>query len=171
MKRQADFLSIPIEIGRTGIVSELAMELGKKIVPKWSNEWECLDDNELVYYFKGVVILEDQLFPGGAGIGSATSTKFIYRTIQERHLDEEYSLADWAFQYASNPYVPFDTGNRHGAKTVFELFEWQNNYSKMREKEQRDAMIRKEEKIRLKAEAHAERLRQKEIRDKELGYK
>lgn len=111
-----DFLRIPIQIGRDEIIPEYAKEHGKSLVPKWNYEWDILSDDDLICYFKGVVMLEEFLFPGGVGLGSATSTKFIYRTIQERHLDDE---------------------------------------------------VKKKQ----KAAAHAERLRQKEIRDKELGFK
>ena len=116
------YLEIPILIGRNGAMMDEYIETGKETVPRWNNQWNVLNDEDLISYFKGVVILEEYYYPGGNGIGSATGTKFIYRTIQERHLDDNYTLANWAFQYASNPYVPFDTGNRHGAKTVQELF-------------------------------------------------
>ncbi len=74
-------------------------------------------------------------------------------------------------QTASNPYVPFDTGNRHGATTAAELFEWSNSHERQRREEEVEADRRRVEKKKMKAEAHAERLRLKEIRDKELGYK
>lgn len=124
-----DYLTIPIQIGREGIIPDYTKDNGKALVPKWNNEWDILSDEDLLHYFKGCVLLEDYLYPEGKGIGSATSTKFIYRTIQERHLDEDWSLADWAMRTASNPYVPFDTGNRHGATSAAELFGWRNSYA------------------------------------------
>ena len=48
---------------------------------------------------------------------------------------------------------------------------WNGNFHNRIANEKADAAKRREEKKRLKAEAHAERLRLKEIRDKELGYK
>lgn len=163
-----DFLRIPIQIGRDGIITEYAIEHGKSFVPKWSNEWNILSNDDLICYFKGVVLLEEFLFPGGIGLGSATSTKFIYRTIQERHLDDNMSLAQWSFEVNTNSYCPFD--GRSG-RTVQEHFQNIRKKAFLQAQEINDAIKRKEEKKKQKAEAHAERLRQKEIRDKELGYK
>jgi hypothetical protein len=133
--------------------------------------WVCLKDEELIPFFKGLVILEEYWFSHGEHIGSTTDTKFVYNEIHNRGLDDSYALANWAFQLSSNPFVPLDSGNRHGAKTVYELFEWEKAYKERLQKEKEDSFRLKEEKKRLKAEAHAERLRIKEQRDKELGYK
>ena len=133
--------------------------------------WEFLKDEELIPFFKGLVILEEYWFSHGEHIGSTTDTKFVYKEIHNRGLDDSFALANWAFQLSSNPYVPLDSGNRHGAKTVYELFEWEKAYKERLHKEKEDSYILKEEKKRLKAEAHAERLRRKDQRDKELGYK
>ena len=133
--------------------------------------WKSISNANLISLFKGLVLLEEYWFTNGEHIGSTTDTKFVYREILSRGLDLNYILGDWAFQYSSNPYVPMDTGNRHGAKTIYELFDWEREYSERIIREQVDSMKKREEKKRLKAEAHAERLRQKEIRDKMLGYK
>ena len=71
----------------------------------------------------------------------------------------------------TNPYVPLDSGNRHGAQTIYEYLQWQNDYRERIINEKEDSIIRKEEKKRLKAEAHLERLKNKEERDKKLGNK
>ena len=55
------------------------------------------------------------------------------------------------FVLSSNPYVPLDSGNRHGAQTIYEYLEWQSNYHDRIATEKIDADIRKEEKKRLKA--------------------
>ena len=133
--------------------------------------WETLQDKELISLFRGLVILEEYWYSHGNHIGSTTDTKFVYREIRSRQIDRDYCLGDWAFQYSTNSYVPLDTGNRHGAKTIFELLSWERDYAERVRQEKENAIKRKEEKKRLKAEAHAERLRQKEIRDKELGFK
>ncbi len=136
-----------------------------------SGNWKSLRDDQLLLLFKGLVILEEHWFSNGEHIGSTTDTKFVYAEIQRRCLDSDYSIGNWAFQYSSNPYVPIDTGNRHGATTLYEYFEWQRAFSERIQRESEEAAKRKEEKKRLKAEAHAERLRQKELRDIRLGYK
>ena len=165
------YLEIPILVGRYGAMLDEFIEIGKETVPRWDYQWDILNDEDLIYYFRGVVILEEFYYPDGNGIGSATGTKFIYRTISNRHLDDDYALANWALQYASNPYVPFDTGNRHGAQTAQELFNWRTAYEYRVAKEREDSITRKEEMKRIKAEAHAERLRKKAERDIALGYK
>ena len=133
--------------------------------------WNTLQNEELISLFKGLVIIEEYWFSHDEHIGSTTDTKFVYREVLLRHLDDNYSLGDWAFQYSTNPYVPLDTGNRHGAKNIFELLSWESEFAERVRKEREDSVKSKEEKKRLKAEAHAERLRQKAIRDKQLGYK
>ncbi|MBR5119309.1 MAG: hypothetical protein IK100_11810 [Muribaculaceae bacterium] len=52
-----------------------------------------------------------------------------------------------------------------------EYFAFWRQYEERTKKEKEYAIIRRAEKKRLKAESHAERLRKKEIRDRELDYK
>ena len=167
------FFDYIIDVGRKGSLppkNELA-ENGLTIRFPLQGDWKSLNNEDLIYLFRGLVILEEYWFISGEHIGSTTDTKFVYREILNRQLDNDYSLGNWAFVYSSNPYVPLDTGNRHGAQTIYEYLHWQSELEERRVNEGSVANNRKEEKKRLKAEAHAERLRKKEIRDKELGYK
>lgn len=91
----------------------------------------------------------------GERIGSTTDTKFVYREIENRKLDNDHSIGNWAFVFSSNPYVPLDTGNRHGAQTIYEYLEWQSSFNDRIAIEKVDADKRREEKKRQKAEAHA----------------
>lgn len=132
--------------------------------------WKTLSDKNLIYLFKGLVIIEEILVKKGERIGSCTQTKTIYSEIRNRHLDDDYCIGNWAFIYSSNPYVPLDTGDRHGATTIFDYLAWERELVERKKLEQEEAIKRKEEKRRLKAGAHEKRLKEKEERDKCLGY-
>ena len=167
------YFDILIEIGRTGVVPKqdylIEHSLKKRIfLPEG---WKMLNNEDLINLFRGLVVLEEYWLSSGEKIGSTTDTKHVYWEMENRELDNDYSIGNWAFVFSSNPYVPLDTGNRHGAQTIYEYFEWEFNYIDRIATEKIDAVKRREEKKRLKAEAHAERLRRKEIRDQELGYK
>lgn len=169
-KQYIEFL---INVGeRNSLPNKYTLKLTGLSTRVWlPHGWETLQDKELISLFRGLVILEEYWYSHGDHIGSTTDTKSVYHEIQSRQIDRDYCLGDWAFQYSTNSYVPLDTGNRHGAKTIFELLSWERDYAERVRQEKENSIKRKEEKKRLKAEAHAERLRQKEIRDKELGFK
>ena len=167
------YFGILIEIGKTGILPQkdylIEHSLAKRLfLPEG---WKMLNNEDLINLFRGLVVLEEYWFSSGERIGSTTDTKHVYWEMENRKLDNDHSIGNWAFVFSSNPYVPLDTGNRHGAQTIYEYLEWQSNFHERIATEKADAEKRREEKKRLKAEAHAERLRRKEIRDKELGYK
>lgn len=162
-------LEIPILVGRSESISEEIALIGKDVVPLWDYQWEVLSDDELILYFKGVVMLEEYYWPGGHGLGSATGTKLIYRTILERHLDDNHAIGDWAIQHNGNSYVPLDWCKR--GKTIDETLAMQQAINDRIITEKIESIERKQEKKRLKAEAHAERLKKKEERDRTLGYK
>lgn len=167
------YFDLLIEIGTTAILpqKDYLIEhslLERRFLPEG---WEMLNNKDLINLFRGLVVLEEYWFSSGERIGSTTDTKFVYREIVNRKLDNDYSIGNWAFVFSSNPYVPLDTGNRHGAQTLYEYLEWQSSFNDRIATEKVDADERREEKKRLKAEVHLERLKRKEIRDKELGYK
>ena len=169
---QKEYIDFLVNLGKSGVnIEQELKEKGLTNRHYLSNEWKELNDTDLISFFKGLVLAEEFWFSNGEHIGSTTDTKFVYNEIRDRALDNDYSLGNWAFQYSSNEYVPVDSGNRHGAKTIQELNQWWRDYDSRNKADQEAAIKRKEEKRRLKAEAHAERLRKKAIRDKELGYK
>lgn len=168
MMTDIQFLDYLIELGATSLQPSNEADASYRYLPK---SWNTLSDEKLIQLFKGLVIYEEFLINKGEKIGSATQTKLVYYEIRKRRLDDDFSLGNWAFVYSSNPYVPLDSGNRHGATTIYEYMGWQTEFTQRISKEQEDAIKRKEEKKRLKAEAHAERLKKKEERDRLLGYK
>lgn len=136
----------------------------------YSEIWSTFSNEDLIYFFRGIVIIEEFWLNRGERIGSTTDTKFIYREIINRGLDAHHTLGDWAFQYSSNPYVPLDNSNHHGAITIYDYLRWEDNSQRrnaiqdvIQDQAHQRALARK----RLNAEAHAKR---KEIRDKERGF-
>lgn len=79
-----------------------------------------LSDLELIQIFKGLVIAEKKL---DWHCGSTTPAAHIYQHITLRNLDFDYALADWAFQYSDNEYIPFGW-RRHGERTAYEYIQW-----------------------------------------------
>lgn len=107
----ADYLEIPIKVGRNGSVMEAYSCIREKGIPIRSDyRWVLLNDIDLIDYFKGIVLLEKHLFP--EGVGSATNAKLIYKTIRERHLDDDCAISDWAVQHNTNPYFLHFVNNR-----------------------------------------------------------
>lgn len=100
-----------------------------------------LSDQELVLVFKGLVIAEKML---AWHCGSTSPAAHMYQDIRARHLDSDYSLADWAFQYSDNEYVPFGF-IRHGEKTAYEYLDWREEFHNRLAQEQADALLRKEQ--------------------------
>ncbi len=75
----------------------------------WHDDITRFSDNELVNVFKGVVLVEKQFDWMG---GSAAVGVVLYKEIQDRGLDKELHLADWAIHNTKNLYVPFGSGGR-----------------------------------------------------------
>ena len=124
------YFDILIEIGRIGNLPKKDYLIEHSLTERHflSEGWKMMNNEDLIYLFRGLVILEEYWFSTGIGIGSTTDTKFVYREIINRQLDNDYSIGNWAFVLSSNPYVPLDTGNRHGAQTIYEYLEWQSNF-------------------------------------------
>ena len=164
---KTQLFNILIEIGRDKTIPRKEELADKGLTTRimLPSGWDRLQGDVLILLFRGLVIMEEYWFTHGDHIGSTTDTKFVYREIKSRGLDPDDEIGNWAFQYSSNPYVPLDTGNRHGAKDIFEFFAWREAYLDRVFNERKDSILRKAEKKRLNAEAHAERLKQKEIRD------
>lgn len=73
-------------------------------IPKQSNI--VIADDDLVYLFKGVILMESKLkWPGG----SVALSISVYWEIEKRKLDEDYYIADFALKNSDNPHVPFGT--------------------------------------------------------------
>ncbi|GEM_PF-5771177 len=86
------------------------------------NNIKSFTNVELINIFKGLIIAE-QCFTQLCG--SATIGKFLYKEIQNRNLDENLEIANWAYINTSNGYIPFDSnGNiRAISKNAYEFIQ------------------------------------------------
>ena len=163
-----------IQIGRNEVVSnDIPLELIDTYRIQemhYINVWSALSNEDIVPFFKGLVICE-RLYRNGLGHGSASPAIKVYHEIQNRGLDVDYKIGDWAFQYSENEYIPLGFGNRHGAKTIYEYLEWERKYEESLRLEKENSIKQKAEQKQIKAERHAQRLKDKELRDIRLGYK
>ena len=135
-----------ISIGRSGFIGDESPLI--TYFPYGSNDAyriyeilpiNALSDCHLTLLFKGLVIAEKEL---SWKCGSTTPAAHIYQHIDLRGLDIDYSLADWAFQYSDNEYVPFGF-IRHGERTAYEYIQWREDLHARICQEQLDASNRK----------------------------
>lgn len=77
-------------------------------------------------------------------------------------MDNNYSLANWAFQYSDNDYIPFGFV-RHGEKTAFEYVQRRNEHNRRLLKEKNDAANKKEHRLKRANQI----ISQKSMRDAE----
>lgn len=119
---------------------------------------DTIPDSILIYLFKGLVISEKEL---SQHCGSTSPSIHVYQHINSRNLDTEYTLADWAFQYSDNEYIPFGF-IRHGEKTAYEYIQWREDYHNRLIQEKLNKEYRKERQL-----ERAKRIAQeKQLKDK-----
>lgn len=88
---------------------------------------EFEDDIQLVWLFKGLVILERELKWIG---GSVAGAIWVYRMIQEANLDNDFQIADFGLRNCNNPWIPF--GNSYyGKRTITDYFEYRSEKSRL----------------------------------------
>lgn len=104
---------------------------------------DALADKDLILLFKGLVIAEKEL---SWKCGATTPASRIYDEICRLGLDTDYALADWAFQYSDNEYIPFGF-IRHGEKNAYEYLKWREDFNLRIFQERADAETRKEERL------------------------
>ncbi len=71
---------------------------------EWQSKIASHSDSDIVHLFKGLVLTERELHWVG---GSVAAAIWVYRTIQERSLDEDNHIAAFAVKYSYNTLVPF----------------------------------------------------------------
>ena len=155
MKSEEVYLEL-IEIGRNGKLKNLS-KLRVLFPPKSSNAWVLYDKTlvqkynsiDLLNLFRGMVICEKEL---KWHCGSTTPAAHLYQDIIHRNLDPDYSLADWAFQYSDNEYIPFGFV-RHGERTAYEYIQWREEFhnrliqEKIDKEERKKLQLERAEKI------------------------
>lgn len=100
------------------------------------------NNEELIDVLLGLVKCEKYF----GSCGSATPASRIYDEIWRRGLDKDYTLADWAFQYSDNEYIPFGF-IRHGEKTAYEYLQWREDFHRRVILERFDSEARKKERL------------------------
>lgn len=125
-------------------------------------DMDAINDNDIILFFKGLVIAEKEL---SWHCGSTTPAAHVYQHIKSRNLDIDNALADWAFQYSDNEYIPFGF-IRHGEKTAYEYLQWREEFHLRVMQEQLDAEARKAERLkRAKEIATQKKLSDAKVRE------
>ena len=133
----------------------------------WRNNIiESFTDINLINIFKELVVAEQfysQLF------GYETVGKVLYREIENRNLDENLRIANWAYTKTRNGYIPFDSnGNiRAKSKDAYEFIQNSRGYSRQIEIDKDDKVKRL---LIKKNEGFEKTLSQKENEIKTLGH-
>lgn len=135
-------------------VSPTDVLLFRMVVISFQNLYPITNDDDIINVFKGTVICEKYF----GSCGSATPASRIYDEIRRRGLDTDYALADWAFQYSDNEYIPFGY-IRHGEKTAYEYIQWREDLCARIAQEQLDAQNRKAQQLK-RAQQISEKKRQ-----------
>ncbi len=94
----------------------------------WSKELAKLTNSEIIFLFKGIVYLENEFNWTG---GSVAGGIWIYREIQNRGLDNDFSVANWSLLNSKNEYIPFGSTN-YNSKNIVEYFRAKSNISHRR---------------------------------------
>ncbi|MBD5361210.1 MAG: hypothetical protein HDR81_00150 [Bacteroides sp.] len=135
-----------IQIGRD-LSLEKCLEV-QKFFPAGSSEaWllynqsltEQYSYEDLINLFRGLVICEKEL---QWHCGSTTPASHLYQDIKNLGLDIDDSLADWAFRYSDNEYVPLGF-IRHGEESAYEYLQWREDYLSRINLEQEEKKTRK----------------------------
>ncbi len=116
--------------------------LFRMVINNFQNLYLITNDVDIIGVFKGVVICEKYF----GSCGSATPASRIYDEIRRRGVDSDYTLADWAFQYSDNEYIPFGF-IRHGEKTAYEYIQWREDLYTRITQEQVEAQNRRAQQL------------------------
>ncbi len=107
------------EITNTNLIDNMKDKSGINVLhtTEWQSKIASYSDSDIIYLFKGLVLVERELQWTG---GSVAAAIWVYRTISERSLDKDKQIAAFAVKYCYNTYVPF------GQNRV--LFGWENGW-------------------------------------------
>lgn len=139
-----------IRIGEKGKLEHMP-KLAAIFPLKSSNAWKLYENNlaqkynsvDILNLFRGLVICEKEL---KWHCGSTTPAVQLYQDIKNLGLDPDHSLADWAFQYSDNEYIPFGF-IRHGEQTAYEYLQWREDFHNRIKQEKLDKEERKKKKL------------------------
>lgn len=163
----SDIKEVVINIGlnsKMGDSSRLNLLMSKEPFYNWGdkNFTNQLDDFYLIIYFKGLVIIEKEV----GSYGSTTPAARAYWEIENRRLDQDHTLADWAFQFSDNEYIPFGF-IRHGEQTAYEYLQWREDFHNRVIQERLDKEERKKQQLE-RAEMIEKEKRERDKQTREL---
>lgn len=126
---ESRYVNILRHLGQTLFLDEVSrnilmdLDSGGHIMDSgnWSEEQiTSFTDEELIDVFRGLIIAEQCYKDLG---GSASVGKFLYREIEERNIDQDLRIANWAYILTRNGYIPFDSDGRkrREARDAFEF--------------------------------------------------
>jgi hypothetical protein len=101
--------------------------VNRQNIDTWNNLVRDVSDNDLILIFKALVTLERKLKWIG---GSVAGAIWIYRIIIQRHLDNDYKIADYGLKNCDNPWVPFG-GSYYGKRTIGDYFAYKEEKSRI----------------------------------------
>lgn len=93
----------------------------------WRSLVATISDEDLICLFKGLVKVERDLQWIG---GSVAGAIWVYHVISQRHLDRDYSIADFGLRNCDNPWVPFG-GSYYGRRTIKDYFAYHPEKAKI----------------------------------------
>lgn len=100
----------------------------------WQQATISCNDSDLINVLKGFILVGRSI--GWQG-GSVDGAIWIYRLIQRKGLDPDYSIADWALKNSSNEYVPFGS-SYYGERNIEAYFTFQEEKKKKKAKSYTD---------------------------------
>lgn len=107
----------------------------------WADNTKGLSDEELIQLYKGLIVIERELKMES---GSVAGAIWLYKIIQNRQLDNDHTLADWALRNCDNPYIPFGT-SYYGKRTIadYRNYHSEKAASKVVKAEQYDKVLKR----------------------------
>lgn len=135
MQLTTDDIQKLISIGRTNQTSDQDLLLyfkhrdfiNRLHLEAWRQHSTNLSDNDFIHLSKGLIIIGRDLKWGG---GSVAGSIWLYRVIQERRLDSDYKIADFALRNCDNPWVPFGS-SYYGKRTIKDYFSYREEKMKV----------------------------------------
>jgi hypothetical protein len=120
---EKQFIVTLIKVGNSNTIDNDSEQILKNTDINYCENWTeiitKLKTDELIGVFKGIVIAEKHFHWRH---GSAATGVWLYREITKRKIDTDLKIANWAFLYTDNGYIPFGSdGNiRHKSKDAYD---------------------------------------------------
>ena len=138
-------IDILIKVGKTELINSeqhkvlLSYDKINRLgINEWKSEFKSISNSDIVFLFKGMVTAERELkWIGGSVAGGVC----IYKEIENRKIDTDYQIANWALNKTNNEYIPFGSLN-HNKKNVVDYFLMKQGFTYKKELEKRNREIK-----------------------------